>query len=387
MRQFVYLLLTCLAMQPAMGSSIFEGTINTRDLGGYLTTEGLVVRKGLVFRSDSLANLTDQDIEAFTALGLRTVTDLRSRQERQVAPNRLPDFGVKTEVLDVNNPALDIAALRSEIFSGQLSGGSLTNLLSREPYITNAALRSKWGHWLNSVGKRTTPQIFHCTAGKDRTGFASAILLLALGVSERRVMQDFLLSNQYIEAETKKGLDMIASHNPDADLETLRKILGVDASSLTSAVNAMEREYRSIDGFLSHGLKLSDKDRNRLKALLLTDPRVEGRRLTDEEILATFNGVEETSQVADAAGTSATNSWRADNTMTSRWKNDELSGVVNATWTVNDGERCVLLEGESRKRCTPIYEFEGQYFSTNSDGSIHGAHLITVLTAAPPVQD
>lgn len=374
-----------LASTSSQAQSLFESTSNTRDLGGYLTTDGRVIRNGMLYRSDALSSLTRRDEQRFQTLGIRAITDLRTAQERNAAPNKVPE-SLKT-LLPAINPPRDIDELRRQVFSGNLSGDLLTDLLSRENYIRDPGLRDEWATWIQQVNSDNVPHLFHCTAGKDRTGFAAAILLLALGVPERRVMQDFLLSNDYIAAEIAHSLSAIAERNPRADLENLRKILGVDAVSLTSALQAMKKEFGSVQSYLEKGLALSNEDLEQLRSLILADPRTEGRQLTGEEISSVFDDVDENSQVTDSAGTNARNTWRSDGTMTSRWKNGEASGIVQAKWFVEKDQRCVLLNGESSKRCTPIYEFENQYFSTNSDGSIHGAHSLAIGSAATPVEN
>ncbi len=250
-----------------------KNTINTRDLGGYVGAEGRRVKWGLLYRSDSLAQLDDADLEILKGLQLTTVTDLRSPSERQLAPDRLPQQSpaLKVETLAINNPAVDIADLGKRFYAGEVSAAELRKFLDRRPYIEDPVLRSRWGAWVRSLAEPgALPQIFHCTMGKDRTGFAAAIVLLTLGVSKADVMSDFLLSNLYLEDKIEQWLPHIqARSSPDVEPELLRQVLGVSRYSLESAFAAMEAQYGSVEGYIEQGLGIDAGTRSRLRSLLL----------------------------------------------------------------------------------------------------------------------
>ena len=128
-----------------------------------------------------------------------------------------------------------------------------------------------WGQWLAGLAEADNlPHLFHCTAGKDRTGFAAAIVLLTLGVPTDQVMEDFLLSNEYRRAGIEESIEKIQTHSEhEVDAEVLRQVLGVSPRSLEGAIKAMEEKYGSIDGFIEHGLGIDAATRAKLQALLL----------------------------------------------------------------------------------------------------------------------
>jgi protein-tyrosine phosphatase len=250
-----------------------DGTNNARDLGGYTTTEGRVVKHGLLFRSDSLAHLTDNDLVYLQQLDIAAITDLRSDLERAKNPDRLPDQSppIKYATIEINNPALDIVLLGNKIFSGQISTPELKALLDRTTYVTNPTLRAEWGQWLKSLAEpNNLPHLFHCTAGKDRTGYAAALILITIGVSKEQVMKDFLLSNTYLQEKTEQSMKYIlANASSPIDEDTLRAVIGVSSVSLESAYEAMEAEYGSVDIFIEKGLGIDTNTRQKIKSLVL----------------------------------------------------------------------------------------------------------------------
>ncbi len=248
-------------------------TRNSRDLGGYTTADGRTVQWGMLFRSDSLANLDDADLAYLEKLQLSAVTDFRSDSERAEAPDRLPQQSpaIAYRTLAINNPAVDVAELGRKLYSGQLSRAELVALTDRTGYINDAAVSRMWGQWVRDMAEPgALPHLFHCTAGKDRTGFAAAIVLLTLGVPRDDVMQDFLLSNEYLAAKIEENVQKIQAHSAvEVDAEVLRQVLGVSPHSLEGAIQAMEAKYGSIDGYIEQGLGIDAATRVKLQTLLL----------------------------------------------------------------------------------------------------------------------
>lgn len=365
-----------------------NGTENARDLGGYLTKDDQVVRARVLYRADSLATLDDADLAYLKTLNLSSVTDLRSASERIAAPDRLPIQSppIMYNSLAINDSAVNIPELRKKIFAGSLSTIELLALTNRERYVTDPAIRREWGNWLRSLSQPdNVPHLFHCTAGKDRTGFAAAILLLTLGVSEQQVIDDFLLSNTFLADQIDENLQTIASHSKTTiDEPALRQVLGVSSSSLEGAFAVMRSSYGSIDKFIEQGLGIDQKTREKLKKLLLVDLTASSARLTSSEILETFANVRDEATLRDANGTLAVNHWYTDGTFTVEWSNGNSQGTVTGSWLAENNQRCVIIaEGlpdmEGQRRCSPIYRFKRGYFSVNPDGSIHAQHLLSPI--------
>ena len=170
-----------------------QGASNVRDLGGWPTQAGGRVRFGLVFRAASLSGLTDEDIVALTEIGLRTVCDLRGDAEQQQAPSRMS--GVTTHALSIE-PSLG-ASVREVALRPGATGDDVMALLRR----AYTAYALDWSHCYRRLFDLllqgdASPLLFHCTAGKDRTGFGAALVLTALGVDEELVLEDYLATNR-----------------------------------------------------------------------------------------------------------------------------------------------------------------------------------------------
>jgi len=248
-----------------------ESTKNTRELGAYTTRDGRKVKTGLLIRSDSLANLTSSDLATLKNLGIKTITDFRSDVERHEAPDRIPEQKpeIAYQVLDVLDPTLNIQTLRRKILSGQISDADLHKVLSREFYITDPKMRRLWGSWLKAFAEpQTVPHLFHCTAGKDRTGFAAVILLLTLGVPKEQVMHDFMVTNQLLAKTIDLGVKRISAMS-DVNSELMRGVLGVSQETIDGVFEAIDAHYGSVDNYIASGLGIDAATRTRIQTLLL----------------------------------------------------------------------------------------------------------------------
>ncbi len=173
-----------------------QGCSNLRDLGGYRAVGGRRLRMGRVFRGASLANLTDTDLVRFAALGIRTVCDLRGVSESGRAPSRLPDRNTPEIVALPIEPRVG-ASLRDLLARNATRGEDMYAVLQTaySAYAVEHLPRYRRLFELLLEGGRL-PLLFHCSAGKDRTGFGAALLLTALGVPQETVMADYLATNR-----------------------------------------------------------------------------------------------------------------------------------------------------------------------------------------------
>jgi protein-tyrosine phosphatase len=173
--------------------SLLQGASNFRDVGGYATQSGHRIKRGQVFRSDHLAALTPADLASLQALGVRHSLDFRGAAESTATPYDIR--GVERVPLAIE-PTV-IARMQALVAQGIEPTTEETVDLMRETYRDfvnhNAAT---FGRFLKHLLAHDTPQVFHCTAGKDRTGFAAALLLSALGVDRATIEHDYLLTNQ-----------------------------------------------------------------------------------------------------------------------------------------------------------------------------------------------
>jgi len=168
-----------------------DGTVNFRDAGGYRTEDGHWVRMGAVYRTDSLDKLTDADLAKLKRLGISVDYDLRTTSERAAGPDRLPE-GVRYVVANVvgdDSPLFSLPKTAEEAAQLMIDG--------EKSMVSGESAKTAYSSVFGGLARDADGVLYHCTAGKDRTGWASAALLTALGVPRETVMKDYLASNDY----------------------------------------------------------------------------------------------------------------------------------------------------------------------------------------------
>jgi protein-tyrosine phosphatase len=249
-----------------------EGAKNFRDLGGYRTLDGRYVRWGLVYRSNYLANLTVRDSEYLSKLGIRLICDVRSEGERARAPDHwsgnAPEFfSVPIGSNLFTTPTADDLKRRVAAINAQAKDS-----VRAYEYATKYA--GQYGKILQRIVAGDLPLVEHCTAGKDRTGVFSAILLTALGVPRATVVQDYLLSNQFLLTpdaiqSTAADLQLAFGLPEPPDLSTVKTIMTARPETLEAALDKIDQTYGSFASYLRDAVKLSDSDLARIRQRLL----------------------------------------------------------------------------------------------------------------------
>ncbi|NEA22832.1 tyrosine-protein phosphatase [Actinomadura bangladeshensis] len=250
-----------------------EGTVNFRDLGGYRTFSGARVEAGLVYRAEALNHLTDAGLAALAGLGIERVVDFRTPLEvAQDGPDRLPAglAATRRPVGDTGMYAAVTAAIgskdpaRQQAVLGAGRGEEIMRTLYRS-FVTDPESRAAFGRTLRELADGSSrPLVFHCTSGKDRTGWLAYLLLRSLGVPEATARRDFLLSNQYraaADARTREGLKA-GGYMRDPDL--LIPVQEVRPGYLDAALDQVRRSYGSVDRYLRLGLGVDGRTRARL---------------------------------------------------------------------------------------------------------------------------
>lgn len=235
---------------------------NFRDLGGYAESSGLIVRRGRLFRSDHLGSLTAEEFSAVLPSGVLRVCDLRGIAERTTAPCALPNVTIHslpieptivqtlTDLLAAGRKLApeDVVALMQDTYRGFVRGNT-------------HRFAQLFSHLLES----NEPTVFHCTAGKDRTGFAAALILRSLGVSPQDVMRDYLLTNERLKPPEASRHGMAP--------EVVSVLTRVRPEFLAAAFEALDQDYGGLDPYFREGLGLSEPQRQRLRELYLEPPK------------------------------------------------------------------------------------------------------------------
>lgn len=247
-----------------------QGADNFRDLGGYATAQGRRVRWGVLFRSNEIADLTASDLAYLERTGLRLVCDLRTQGERAAKPD--PDVpGSARLALPVAAEGVEADLMRDRILSGGIAALSLELTMRRayRSFVTDDA--QTWASLLRRLADPASlPALVHCTAGKDRTGFAAAVVLLALGVPLETVFEDYLLTNRY-QADYRA---FVLRWVPLASLfrtqsSDVLPLLEARRAYLETSIDAMREQNGSVEGYLQQSLGLDASLRAALAANLL----------------------------------------------------------------------------------------------------------------------
>ncbi|GAA3007466.1 hypothetical protein GCM10020229_31190 [Kitasatospora albolonga] len=231
---------------------------NFRDAGGYRTADGRWVKMGEVYRSDDLSKLTDADLAKLQRLGIRQVFDLRTPAEQKAAPDRVPAGATVTSanVLGVEDTGA---------FNVTSPQAAVQAMIDAEKVMVSAAsAKSAYRGVLRAADDRGAV-LFHCTAGKDRTGWAGASLLTALGVPKATVEADYLASNDYRAAANAAVL----SHLPASYQAIYKPLLDVRPEYLNSGYDEVTAKYGTFDRYLKNGLGLDRTELRHLQDRLL----------------------------------------------------------------------------------------------------------------------
>ncbi len=258
------------------GDPGIAGLPNLRDVGGHPTRAGGRVRTSLLFRSIDLSRIDADDAAALARLGLRTVYDLRTAAERTGQPDRLPP-GSAYVVADIlgDSPGMtparfarlfeDPAAAERALGNGRSAGFFVD---AYRDFVRLDSARAGYGRlFCGLAGAETVPALFHCTTGKDRTGWAAAALLLFLGVSDDRVMADYLLSGPRLLPLVRPMVEAFAARGGNPEL--LWPLVGVRPAYLEAAREEVDRQFGSIEGYFAEGLGLDGPTRAALRAVLV----------------------------------------------------------------------------------------------------------------------
>lgn len=236
---------------------------NFRDVAGpgYPTAEGRRLRTGLIFRSNEL-QLSATDADSLTQLGIRDVLDLRDHPEVEAHPDVEVPGATWTHMRIPGIPMDDVATLTSR------EAGLATMRRVYRIFVEDHGAREAFGALLTRLAGAEHPQLFHCTAGKDRTGWASALLLRVCGVPEATVLEDYLLTNRF-DGTRAKYLAMVREHLGAEKVAVYETVMVADEAYLAEADAAVAQHFGDLEAYLYDGLRLSPETTDTLRARLV----------------------------------------------------------------------------------------------------------------------
>jgi len=230
-----------------------EGGYNFRDLGGIQTKDGRYVKWGKIFRTDDLHKLTEKDLTYLSSIPITSVVDFRSEAEIEKDPDILPPSVKNKHKLSLYPGNLE--ALGEEVL--RLKPDEIDQIMRdmNVQFVTDPVCIKEYKTFFELLQKEENlPLLFHCTAGKDRTGMGSCLFLASLGVDEETILSDYFLSNTYLADKYAHYVELYPS---------LKTIFEVKKEYLKAAIDRMKKDHGSIENFLTKELGVdTDKMKN-----------------------------------------------------------------------------------------------------------------------------
>jgi len=262
------------------GPSLGITPANARDIGGYDGLFGSTVKTGLIFRSNAMAGLSVGDLAKITAARISDIIDFRSPAEVAATPDT-PVPGTTYTKRPIYDPSNDFYTVVNQIIGGgpayqqqKLGNGGAQAMMvdSYRWFITDPTARGQFAATFKEAATSTTPILYHCTSGKDRTGIMTAVLLTALGTPKNEVYQDYLKSNANLAATNQATINGLLSAHLITDGSLLEPLLGVESSYLDAAFDQINKSFGSFDNFVKTGLGVDAATLQALRTKMLNKP-------------------------------------------------------------------------------------------------------------------
>ncbi|MEL6250589.1 MAG: tyrosine-protein phosphatase [Bacteroidota bacterium] len=240
-------------------------TPNIRDLGGLFTEDGYQVAWGRIFRSGKLSEVEEADHKLLSSLGMTSIVDFRSPEEVEEDPDKWPELD------KINHIALPIGVgdndgWREKLKEDDFDPKAFMQEANRGFVREQQAVYTHLFALLQDPSNY--PLLYHCSAGKDRAGFASAMILSALGVDRNTIIEEYSLSSYYLHDHGEKMLAQ-AARFMGIDEEKLRPMMGVEPSYIGAAFEVIDNEYGGVDEYLCKELKVCEAEREKLRQIML----------------------------------------------------------------------------------------------------------------------
>ena len=242
-----------------MGRIELDGTRNTRDLSGIENIYGMKIKENYFIRTDNLNKLSDRDIEILVnKYNLRTIIDLRTDTEIKELPNREIE-NVKYFHIPILKSTTAGITKESEIENEQLK--SIPNLKILYPkMVTDEFSVLQLKKIIETIIEEDSAILFHCTAGKDRTGIVSMLILSMLDVHEDKIMEEYLETNFKAKPNSEREYKEILEKTNDKELaESIRRLCIADEEYLNSAINAIKKDFGTVKDFIINKFGISQK--------------------------------------------------------------------------------------------------------------------------------
>ncbi len=250
-----------------------EEGINFRELGGYLTEDGRKIKWHKLLRCGSMAQLTKNDVDYLDQYGVRYIIDLRSPEESNYSPDKYPD---KAQYFQDTVYPFSFSLFKNLGIINNMRLGASNMDFGRQTYLqmlldphAQAAYRKMFNVLLEN-DKEGESVVFHCTAGKDRTGVAAFLILSALGVSEKQIVEDYLYTNLFFDNYSSETInDALESESQTEIAQRLNSKTAVIAEIIEVLPKACRVVSGSVEKFLEEKLGMTKAKIERLQELYL----------------------------------------------------------------------------------------------------------------------
>lgn len=232
-----------------------DGGYNFRDMGGIKNKDGKFVKWGKMFRSDELHNLMSSDLKYLASIPIVSVVDFRSEQEINAGPDKLPKSVKNDFKLSIAPGNLSMSPDLEKYTANQFVDFMIE---MNRMFVTDSAIINQYRKFFELIqDQKNVPLMFHCTAGKDRTGMAAALFLYSLGVDDETIMNDYLSSNIYLE----KKYDFIKTTRPNFE-----PLFSVRSEYLQAGLDQIKKDHGSIENYLT---KILNVDLQKMREMYL----------------------------------------------------------------------------------------------------------------------
>lgn len=244
-----------------------DGTPNFRDLGGYQAANGRHVQYGRLFRSGVLSQLSEQDLQTLEGIRLGVICDFRRDEETERDPTRLPPSG-RTRIAHMPIDPGSKNSFFEQLAEGEDRGATDADMAQFMVDINRAFVLDHQATYAKLIAEmRVLPNdeslLFHCAAGKDRTGFGAALILMMLGASNDTIIEDYMLTAEYFDPD--REINRLIKKYTDfgfgeLDPQMIRPMLEVRPEYIQEALNTVESEYGGSENFLLKAFGLQQED-------------------------------------------------------------------------------------------------------------------------------
>ena len=245
----------------------FTGVKNFRELGGYKSADGRKVKHNVFFRAPALSLIkTEEDIEKFKKFGIKTVYDFRSKSEREQNPDPRYEGITYHEVSalykkDGSEMDFDFREFAKPTDQKIID---VYNLI-KEGYEVMGFNNPAYKQMFQDIVAGNTPLLFHCSAGKDRTGIAAALIFLVLGVSREDITHDYMLTNVYTGDQINRAVEYIKTViKTESCVQMFRELNGVSKESLDLTLDSILKKYGTFEEYFEKEYGITPEIRKQL---------------------------------------------------------------------------------------------------------------------------